>query len=484
MNFMDHKTEISFGTYDNELMQQEITIPEGFEAIIEGDKIILKKIESEDKRIRKELIEYVKDQQSSFISAPDCRDKYEEEENNKYNSWLAWLEKQDESDETKAKIFLINKGYPIDTNGTFPTYEEMYNIIREGLENQDEQKSSDKEVPKFQEGDWVVYDKYNENDIDKIVKFDNDKVSFESGDWVYIKQLNEDFRLWTINDAKPGDVLAMSWREDDNSWEKIIIFKKYHNKGVKGLYNMPCVEGYGNTFRNGKLIINEEVPYYSKTWTVNLHPATKEQHELLFQKMHEAGYTFDFEKKEPKKLKFKVGDEVITKNEESLTITRIDEEGYWSEDLFICSFDDSDKWELVEPAWSDVDEYMLNETILHLKELIEIDKAHHLGCDVQYYQRDIDWLKLLKNRVVPQPKQEWSEDDENRMKKVMHILSLDGRINNEELKSIFDWLKLFKERYTWKPSDAQMEALKQAKTDACGKPYFNDLVSLYVNLQS
>ena len=47
--------------------------------------------ESEDERIRKELIEYIKDQQSTFISAPDCRDKYEEEENQKYNSWIAWL---------------------------------------------------------------------------------------------------------------------------------------------------------------------------------------------------------------------------------------------------------------------------------------------------------------------------------------------------------------------------------------------------------
>ncbi len=50
--------------------------------------------ESEDERIRKALIEHVKDQQSFFISAPDCKDKYEEEENNKYNSWLDWLEKQ------------------------------------------------------------------------------------------------------------------------------------------------------------------------------------------------------------------------------------------------------------------------------------------------------------------------------------------------------------------------------------------------------
>ena len=53
--------------------------------------------ESEDERIRKELIEHVKDQQSSFISSPDCRDKYEEEENQKYNSWIAWLEKQEKT---------------------------------------------------------------------------------------------------------------------------------------------------------------------------------------------------------------------------------------------------------------------------------------------------------------------------------------------------------------------------------------------------
>ena len=36
---------------------------------------------------------------------------------------------------------------------------------------------------------------------------------------------------------------------------------------------------------------------------------------------------------------------------------------------------------------------------------------------------------------------------------------------------------------TWKPSDEQIEALKQAKTDACGKPYFNALASLYINLK-
>ena len=38
--------------------------------------------------------------------------------------------------------------------------------------------------------------------------------------------------------------------------------------------------------------------------------------------------------------------------------------------------------------WSEEDEYTLYETIQHLEELIRIDKAKHLGCDVQYYQRN------------------------------------------------------------------------------------------------
>ena len=109
--------------------------------------------------------------------------------------------------------------------------------------------------------------------------------------------LQDNYHLWTIQDAKDGDVLALSWLEDKNLFEKIIIFKKYHIEGI-GLDNVPCVEGYGNTFKNGKMIFNEKVPYYSKTWTCNLHPSTKEQRDFLFQKIKEAGYEWDADKKE------------------------------------------------------------------------------------------------------------------------------------------------------------------------------------------
>lgn len=74
---------------------------------------------------------------------------------------------------------------------------------------------------------------------------------------------------------------------------KIIIFKKYHSEGVKWLRDIPCVEGYGNTFKNGELALNEEVAYYSKTWTSNLHPASAEQCDLLFNNMKENGYELD-----------------------------------------------------------------------------------------------------------------------------------------------------------------------------------------------
>lgn len=52
-----------------------------------------------------------------------------------------------------------------------------------------------------------------------------------------------------------------------------------------------------------------------------------------------------------------------------------------------------------KPAWSEEDEYTLNETIQHLEELIRIDKDKYCACNVRYYQRDIDWLKSLKERM-------------------------------------------------------------------------------------
>lgn len=148
--------------------------------------------------------------------------------------------------------------------------------------------STDKTKPSFKVGDWIITPK---NKVLQITSIDD------------TSYCDEQCRFWTLEDGKDGDVLALSWLEDKNLWEKIIIFKKYHSEGIKGICSMPCVEGYGNTFKNGKLAFtDEEVPYHSKTWTCNLHPATKEQRDTLERAMTNAGYRWNKEELKLEKI--------------------------------------------------------------------------------------------------------------------------------------------------------------------------------------
>lgn len=140
--------------------------------------------------------------------------------------------------------------------------------------------------PKFKVGDWITSSVLGTvrimgvNDSNEYQLEDTDgKQKFSNIDYV-----NHAYDKWTIQDANDGDVLAMSWLEDKNLWEQIIIFKKYHGQGV---------EGYGSTFKNGEIAFTDEnIPYYSKTWTRYLYPATKEQHARLFQKI-KSEYIFE-----------------------------------------------------------------------------------------------------------------------------------------------------------------------------------------------
>lgn len=96
---MDYKEkEIPFGAFNSKLMHQEINIPEGFTATIEGNKIILTRTENEDERIRKELICFL----NTEIPQCEARDKY-----------TSWLEKQGEQNpgnkELAKKLIKQNK---------------------------------------------------------------------------------------------------------------------------------------------------------------------------------------------------------------------------------------------------------------------------------------------------------------------------------------------------------------------------------------
>ena len=89
-------------------------------------------------------------------------------------------------------------------------------------------------------------------------------------------------RLWTIEDAKIGDILTAS----DKS---IFIYA-----GLEGV----LVQSYIALLADGDLN-TMKCNWEEKT---SVAPATKEQQFTLFHKMHEAGYEWDDEKKELKNI--------------------------------------------------------------------------------------------------------------------------------------------------------------------------------------
>lgn len=54
------------------------------------------------------------------------------------------------------------------------------------------------------------------------------------------------------------------------------------------------------------------------------------------------------------------------------------------------------------------------------KEVAENDESRYL------FDEDLKWLKFLKDRMIPQPKQVWSEDDEKQARQIERIVHDDG----------------------------------------------------------
>lgn len=140
--------------------------------------------------------------------------------------------------------------------------------------------------PKFKVGDWIHQHRVGifkiieicESWYEVIDKFDRHySISFEE---------EKNCTLWTITDAKDGDVLATN--------NIICVFKKLDKDGYYII--SPCIY----TVKDGLEIINDED---DSIGSCGFKPATKEDRDLLFRKMKEAGYEWDADKKELLKIK-------------------------------------------------------------------------------------------------------------------------------------------------------------------------------------
>ena len=232
------------------------------------------------------------------------------------------------------------------------------------LEKQGNEKPADKIEPKFKVGDWILYSGDHYEGVRHITKINEKGYYIERNGLPHgIIPFNHEIcmRLWTIQDAKDGDVLCVKYGNDELPF---IFTGKQNDVAYCAL----------NSFGEFVLSIAE---WLLKT---SVLPATKEQRELLFQKMKEAGYTFDFEKKEVKKI-------------------HVIDEGKAEMDYCFTKMMNGEK---VSSTWSEEDEKNLIEVISIVQNISSYDKQ---------YDGYINWLKSIRQRHTWKPSKEQLEVD-------------------------------------------------------------------------
>ena len=80
-------------------------------------------------------------------------------------------------------------------------------------------------------------------------------------------------------------------------------------------------------------------------------------------------------------------------------------------------------------------------------------------------QRRLNWFKNKLKSLRPQPKQEWSDEDENMRNLIIETLDDNSHYFpfKETKKKMMDWLKSLRPQSHWKPSEEQMTNLLRAE---------------------
>ena len=232
--------------------------------------------------------------------------------------------------------------------------------------------------PRFKVGDWVCNGGGNPCKVNYIFGNCYELCSIE--DYSYYKIISDidaNYHLWTIADAKPGDVLA--------AHECYVIFKKIYGLNIKCY----CTYHYmNNPSFHVDTLQNKDA----------FHPATKEQRDTLMKAMADDGYTFDFEKKELKKVEEEINDEDygidgLWHAQRILERTLGEVDGYQSDDGILehkCAISAVKKLYEQKPVWSEEDEKKLIKVISIVQNVSSYDNQ---------LDEYIEWLKSIKQKI-------------------------------------------------------------------------------------
>ena len=121
----------------------------------------------------------------------------------------------------------------------------------------------------------------------------------------------------------------------------------------------------------------------------------------------------------------------------------------------VWSKEDDDNMIMIEDRLSDYFDYIREDSTLSKNQKKSLKEE---------IIRNVNWLKSLKDRVQPQPKQEWCGGDEAHLHSLIthleqwierHPNTTGADIQGENI----TWLKSLRPQSTWKPSNEQIEAL-------------------------
>ena len=315
------------------------------------------------------------------------------------DEFIAWLEKQGEQKPAKAKAehlipqkgayYTCIKDYYSSDNAHLCVKGNIYKSPFNGYIDDESHlglswtnSCAEKYFEPTKDDDWIVCE--YDNVVGKPMQYKEfkKKIAQKFVENLKAKGVTPNLRLWTIQDAKDGDVLVSQSQCDLGTWYGIF----------KSLDDNESMTVHCYLARDGKFETRKELCFDKDVSGVK--PATKEQRDTLEKAMADDGYTFDFEKKELKMIENEIEIPFGAKDSELQEVT------YYIPTGFHAEIDDNKvviKKGEKPAAWSEEDKNFMYDTLSNLTELKD-----RYGEGYGNAGKCIDWLKSIKDRVRPQ----------------------------------------------------------------------------------
>lgn len=434
------------------LLLGETLISKAPETKEEVKKMLPELRENEDEKIRKNIINYLS--------------LYKDSIGEEFKSWIAWLEAQVKkkpvntdyiSGIRKELLSIEDNAENINglTENQWVSIRAAHRLLGECIDKEQNPVNKVESKFKIEEKKWyvctqtyvlrgkivVIKGQTYQAEKDNVIKGEDGCLFIDRHDG----KASDYFRSWTIDDAKNGNVLCYG---NEISLYKHDIKNCTKQETTFGGFVYYCCY-------DGKRFVVDSLYSLTEQDKMDIHPATKEQRDQLEKAMADAGYRWNADEKKLEKIEQKTAEDRYM-------------EGY------LNGVNDASKT-LKSAGWSEEDESRRLSTIEDLENVYEDTYNRHFSeftsmdnrnAILKGIKENIDWLKSLKYRVQPQPKQEWNKHDETLLNCCLGAINTTDYFDKDNKDEMDNWLISLKERVQPQPKQEWSEEEQQIIKDA------------------